>query len=229
MSNSDYSYTQSDFQNATHVDINDLQNQINNLALTSAQIQYINFTEDANLTDFKVDLFFNQALSTGDHTTLTNLINSYVYVSYTNIMAKISDTRSTGTNGGTFTSGAWITRQLNTIQGNQNFCTLNNNQFTVIPGTYHFDIGACACGVQNHQFRLWDVTNNVLVSASTNGYTTESNDFLTISIGLIVESVTTYEVQHQCVKTVENYGFGRSVGFGLPESYCFITVHNNST
>lgn len=225
---SNYSYTQTDFKNATQIDINDLQNQINNLALTSAQIQYINFSSGNNPGDFTADLFFNQALSSADHTALSNLIINYVYVSYANIMASISDTRSTGTNGGTFTSGSWITRQLNTIDGSQNFCTLNNNQFTLIPGIYHLEIGACACGVQNHQFRVWDVTDNILVAVSTNGYTTGSNDFLTISMSVNLSSVTTYEIQHQCVHTLVDYGFGRSVGFGLPEKYCYITIRNNS-
>lgn len=224
----DYIYTQADFTNSTIVDINDLQNQINNAGITSAQVEYINYSGGPNNT-FSVDIFFNGTLSEADQTTLTSIVNNYVYVSYQNIMASVSDTRTPGTNGGTFTSGSWVPRTLNTIAGSQNFCTLNNNQFTLIPGTYHFDIGACACGVQNHQFRLWDVTNNVLVAVSTNGYTTGSNDFLTISEGVIISVPTTYEIQHQCVQTVADYGFGRAVGFGEPEVYCFITIHNNST
>jgi hypothetical protein len=225
---SGYTFTQDDFKNATQIDINDLQNQINGAGLTSATIQYINYSE-ISPGEFTIETFFSGPLSTNDLDTLTLLINDYVYVSYENILATITDTRSTGTNGGTFTAGSWVTRTLNTIAGSQNFCTLNNNQFTVIPGTYHFDIAACACGVKNHQVRLWDVTNNVQVAVSANGYTSESNDCLPMSIGININFVTTYEIHHQCVQTVPDYGFGRSVGFGSPEIYCTVTIHNNST
>lgn len=220
---SNYTYTEADFLNANIVDINDIQNQINNLGLISAQVQYINYSVGVN-GSFTVDIYFNNQLSVNDAAAVTNLINNYIYVSYDNISARISDKKDPGTNGGTFNSGMWVTRPLNTIEGSQNFCILNNNQFTLIAGNYHLEIGACACGVQNHQFRLMNVSNNSVVDVSLNGYTTGNNDFLSLAVNINITEPTSYEIQHQCVNSVINYGFGRSVGFGEPEVYCYIEI-----
>lgn len=222
-----YDYTQIDFKNTTQIDIIDLQNTINNSSILSAQVQYINYSEGPKNT-FSVEIFFNQALSDEDQILLGGIVENYIYVSYSNISARITDSRTAGTNGGDFIAGQWNTRDLNTIAGSQNFCTLKSNQFTLIAGIYHAEISAAAFGVENHQIRLRDVTNNITVAVSPNGYTTFSNDLLNISTTVNIADVTTFEVQHQCSKTVKCDGYGRGCGFGENEIYCQVVIQNNT-
>ena len=42
----------------------------------------------------------------------------------------VKDVKSTGAEGGTFTSGDWRTRDLNTVEGNSDLVTLPSNAFT---------------------------------------------------------------------------------------------------
>ena len=48
------------------------------------------------------------------------------------IVGYVKDVKSSGTAGGTFTTGAWQTRDLNTEEGDfSKFGTLSSNQFTL--------------------------------------------------------------------------------------------------
>lgn len=141
----------------------------------------------------------------------------------------ISDEKSSGTNGGTFTSGSWQTRTLNTITsfptGGTNV-TLSSNQFSVSAGTYLISARAPANDVNNHKIRLRDVTNNVTVlngsseQTSLNGVDTSSiiDDIFTIN------NSTTFEIQHQCQTTENTDGFGNACGFGVNEVYTVVNL-----
>lgn len=53
----------------------------------------------------------------------------------------LEDQKSDGTSGGTYTSGAWRTRDLNTeVLDSGGHCTLTSNQFRLATGTYNFHI-----------------------------------------------------------------------------------------
>src|SRR5690606_21247003 len=58
---------------------------------------------------------------------------------YKTRVAYLKDVKPSGTAGGTFTSGSWQTRDLNTIEGDSSFVSLASNQFTLQPGTYHIE------------------------------------------------------------------------------------------
>ena len=58
---------------------------------------------------------------------------------------KLSDVKSAGTAGGTFTSGSWQTRTLNTEDSDTGGnCSLSSNQFTLDAGTYEINARASA-------------------------------------------------------------------------------------
>ena len=54
-------------------------------------------------------------------------------------IAYLKDVKAANTAGGTFTSGAFQTRTLNTVEGDASIVSLAANQFTLQAGTYHIE------------------------------------------------------------------------------------------
>lgn len=217
-----YTYTDADFLNASQINIEDLQNEIKESSITTANVLYV--TNNQTDVTFEVEIVFDGALSAPDLITLDGIIANYVYVVYTDTFATIKDIKSPGTNGGTFTSGSWQKRTVNTIEGNVNFVAIASDQLTLQPGTYVILIKATACDVRNHQCRLQNITDTVSVlgtnSYSYNGVMT-SSDVYTI---LTISDVKVFEIQHICSDTSDNIGFGKATGFNSNELYTIATI-----
>ena len=128
----------------------------------------------------------------------------------------LKDAKSAGTNGGTFTTGSWQTRDLNVLNedgGTSNdgcsWCVLSSNRFTVPAGTYDLYATLPARIVNSTKCRLYDITNSVdaIIGATMgNGGSLETNSVID---GTITPTVpTTYEIQHYCTLTSATNGFG---------------------
>lgn len=217
-----YGFTETDFLNATQINLSQLEQLIRSAVLPFVSSNFLQISS----TQFIYECIFTSTLSPSQLATLTDIIQNYTYILYDNWFALILDKRTAGTNGGTFTADSWITRTLNTIEGNQDFCTLNSNQITLQGGDYHIYVTTSACSVRNHQFRIYDITESKTLYVSNNGFTTETNDTLQCDFILNLSSPKTFELQHRCTKTQESYGFGRAVGFGEPEIYSRIHIVN---
>ncbi|MBL4706890.1 MAG: hypothetical protein JKY48_00425 [Flavobacteriales bacterium] len=144
----------------------------------------------------------------GGATTVTN-INNVNNVTSSGI-AVIRDEKTSGTNGGTFTSGAWQQRDLNTISGDVSFVTLGTNNFTLDTGIYVITVNAPASDVDRHQIRLYN--NTKLASAAvgtmafTGGNVTSSSTIFTVEeVGAGGE---TFIIEHQCTASKTTSGFG---------------------
>jgi len=129
--------------------------------------------------------------------------------------ATIYDSKSIGTNGGTFNSGSWILRDLNTVQSDPNgIVTVSFNQIFVASGSYVFMISCPAYAVGNHQARLYNVTNSVVVAEgsveTTSGFSVQTRS--TINCSTTVAVPTVFEVQHRCTLTKTTDGLGISGG-----------------
>lgn len=131
----------------------------------------------------------------------------------------IEDRKPQGTGGGTFTSGAWRTRDLNTLVFNPNsLASLSNNRFTLPAGTYCIDWDAPAQRVNRHKTRLYNYTNSTVVAYGTSEYATVPVDGLgttSRSCGTTVITITrstAFIIQHYC-------GVSSSVGFGEASSF----------
>lgn len=128
------------------------------------------------------------------------------------------DEKAQATDGGTFTSGSWQTRDLTTEKcDTANIGSLSGNAVTLPAGTYRCDIRAPAYHVTEHKARLYNVTGAAsLVEggpmpayASDNG---ASHSFVVGVFTLGVESAV--RVEHYCTVTCATYGLGVALGQG---------------
>jgi len=134
-----------------------------------------------------------------------------------NSIAVIVDQKSQSTSGGTFTSGAWQTRDLNTeLFDPDDIVSISSNQFTLGSGTYYIEWLCPTYRVNSHLSRLYDVTNTAVVGYGQNAYSNNTYIGATDSTGAAVVTITTnttYRIEHQCSQTVSNAGFGVNTNF----------------
>lgn len=134
----------------------------------------------------------------------------------------VNETQPSGTNGGTFTSGAWRTRVLNTIAANDdNIASLASNQITLPAGTYLVDASAPIMGVDLNQLRLQNITDGTTLVTGTSENTFASLDGNSVQIRanlsgcFTLNAAKVLELQHKCTITCSNYGFGYPASQGL--------------
>lgn len=127
----------------------------------------------------------------------------------------LEDQKSAGSGGGTFTSGAWRTRTLNTeVRDANGLCTLSSNEFTMTVAGW-VEWSAPGSGVGRHQTRLYNVTDTTVVAYGTSEDVT--SNIQTISTGgAAVVAGKAYRIEHQCSFTAT---FGTAANFAGTEVY----------
>lgn len=140
----------------------------------------------------------------------------------------VRDEKASGTAGGTFTSGAWQIRDLNTIKTNEiTGVTLVTNVITGLPaGIYEVDAAAPAFFVNRHQLRLYNVTATVEIlvgvscfAASTdNGYNSSR-----VRGRFTLAATSNVRLEHRCETTFATQGFGVAGSFGT-EVYADVQI-----
>ena len=131
----------------------------------------------------------------------------------------IEDQKSSGTDGGKFNSGAWITRDLNTLVYNHDsLASLSNNRFTLPAGTYCIDWDAPAFDVDVHKTLLYNYTKSSIVAYGTSERSSASTvSAQTRSFGtsiITIDQQTQFEIRHRCSNTQSDSGLGRAASFG---------------
>lgn len=135
------------------------------------------------------------------------------------IGAIIEDQKTSGTNGGDFTSGTERVRDLNTLTYNAlGIPAISANQFTLTAGTYHISWDAPCHAVSNNQSMLYNATDAVVAARGSSGRATQpSPDATFVSSGSAVVTIAAtkaFEIRHRCVTTQTSNGFGVAVAFG---------------
>jgi hypothetical protein len=130
----------------------------------------------------------------------------------------VQDQKSAGTNGGTFTSGSWQTRTLNTVIKNTiSGASLASNQITLPAGSYYIEASAPAFKVGLHMTLLYDVTNSATLKRGTSEFTNsgggyaQTRSFLRTFFTLTGEA--DIEFRHRCQTTYASSGFGSATSF----------------
>lgn len=126
--------------------------------------------------------------------------------------AVICDQKAINTSGGTFTSGAWQVRNLNTeITDPDGIVSIASNQFTLQAGTYLIKWHPPAYNCGRHVSRLVESGGTTVIGYGTAEYCENTKAVISRSIGLARVSITgatSYEIEHRCETTVTTYGLG---------------------
>lgn len=134
----------------------------------------------------------------------------------------IREEQASGTQGGTFTAGAWQTRVLNTeVHDAGGHASLSGNVVTLAAGTYRFSAKAPACAVDNHKVRLANTADSIYYYGSSE-FTSQTILCTTVSHvsgRFTIAAPKTFSLQHYCQTTKTTNGFGQSTSFGVIEVY----------
>lgn len=143
-------------------------------------------------------------------------------------VALLAEEQPSSTVGGTFTSGSWVTRTLNTeVSDTDGIVSLSSNVFTLGAGTYLIEWSAPAYKVGNHATRLYNNTNSTVVNYGTAEFTSSSDNTQTRSFGaakVTISASTGYKVEHRCSTTSNTYGLGANATFGNVEVYTQVKI-----
>ena len=138
----------------------------------------------------------------------------------------IVDQKANGTPGGTFNSGSWQTRDLNTTIGSNTITgsSLSSNRFTLPSGTYRIFASAPTYACNLHKARLKNITDNNEPLIGTSEVSNQTYNGATRSFisGIFsIASSKTFEIQHWCQTTLS---FGQAVNSGAVEIYTVVEL-----
>tara|TARA_R100000005_G_C4911873_1_gene149177 strand:- start:239 stop:751 length:513 start_codon:yes stop_codon:yes gene_type:complete len=147
--------------------------------------------------------------------------------------AIISDEKANNTNGGTFTSGDWRTRDLNNeVTDPDGIVSVASNQFTLGAGSYFIEGSGPAIECNRHQVRLYDVTNSAVVEYGTAEFSWNNNGYAAtrsfVSARVVISGNTTYELQHRCQSTKSSFGMGLPANFGGVEVFSVVKIYKEA-
>lgn len=144
-------------------------------------------------------------------------------------IAIFSERQSSGTHGGSFSSGARRTRELNTEEYNGgSFASLNSNQITITEsGTYLVYGVAVALGVFTNRLNFASVSGtsfDVLGPINRFDHINDDNSCEASLVGVFTVDVESdgnavCELQHECNVTKLTDGFGDAAALGEDEKY----------
>lgn len=131
------------------------------------------------------------------------------------------DQKAAGEDGGTFTAGAWRTRDLNTVVLNTiTGASLASNQVTLPAGTYWIEASAPGNDTGGHVTQLYNITNSAVLLTGTAEYNSSSSTGYAVNTSRIQGLITltgtkVIEVQHRChVTSSGTYGMGTCADVG---------------
>ena len=140
----------------------------------------------------------------------------------------VRDEKASGTDGGTFTSGSFQTRTLNTSVTNEiSGASLSSNQITLPSGTYFLYATAPAYGVDTHKLKFRNITDSSDTLIGNNQRIADALDAATtahISGRFTIAAQKTFELQHRCNTTDSGDGFGVGANYSIVEVYADVQI-----
>ena len=143
-------------------------------------------------------------------------------------IATLSDVKASGTLSGTFTSGVYQTRTLNTLVDSTGIVTsLASNQFTLPAGEYYVEASASAYRTNAHKCKIRNITDSTDALIGINAYSSNTDIIDTTSSvygTIIITSAKTFELQHRANTTSATVGFGNAASFSDNEVFAICKI-----
>ena len=131
--------------------------------------------------------------------------------------AVIADQKTSGTDGGTFTSGAWRTRDLNTeVTDVDNIVSKSSKQFTLQAGTYLIKARATGYDCDRHQLRIRNITDASTVRFGISNFVNQTYNVFSTAVVVgrtTISGAKVFELQHQAQSTKTTFGLGVASNF----------------
>ncbi len=151
-------------------------------------------------------------------------IGSKTFTSY----AVLADVKGVNADGGTFTAGAWRTRDLNTeLADPDGIVSISSNQFTLQAGSYFLEASAPAYQPSRHKLKLYQTSGTAAdIAFGTGTFTSntiaiQSTAFL--SCRFTISTATTYQIRHYVQESKSGNGLGVAISQGV-ELYCMVKI-----
>ena len=169
---------------------------------------------------------------TNSHLIGSGKVNNESYA----IMQVFEDHKNSGTSGGTFNSGAWRTRDMNTVQfdeGISGSISAGSNQITLPAGKYIVYYSAPCFGCHGHISAFYNTANSTYLSYGQVAYdqvsTAHDNGWSTGWASFTITANTIFELRHRCANSYGTEGYGRAASLGVDEIYGRVTVWKSGT
>ena len=142
--------------------------------------------------------------------------------------AIIADQKTQNTDGGTFTSGAWRTRDLNTeIADPDGIVSISSNQFTLEAGSYLIRWVCATYLTYGNQSRVYNITDCSVEGISQTIRPVYDGENSVGTIRVDIAGSKTFEIQHYCNTTVATSGFGYAANIGT-EQYTVVEIYKEA-
>lgn len=153
---------------------------------------------------------------------------SWTYDPFKSQLLHVREEQAANTAGGTFTSGSFVQRTLNTSKTNEiTGASLASSTITLPAGTYFIEAMSPAHACDSHVAKLRNTTDNSdtiigqsAYSNSTNGMTTFSN----IKGRFTIAGAKDFQIQHRCTTTKSGNGLGAVTNFAVAEVYTEVLI-----
>lgn len=168
-------------------------------------------------------------MSSYDAQTATTLINKLRkdVDSLTLKIAVLTDSKASGTGGGSGVLTTWTTRELNTIAIDPQGLILNleNNQFTLAAGSYQIRAIADFHHTRETRMRIYDVTNDVVIGYSVSvDVSNQSNQYLDMNVRVAPHKNNVYRLDYYITATGANHlGVPTSIA-GVDETFAICEI-----
>ena len=175
----------------------------------------------------------NQVLKTDGSGALgwTTVASGGKFASY----AAICDKKAYDADGGTFSDGAWRTRDLNhEIRDEDSIVSISSDQFTLVAGDYLIRWTAPAESVNRNTSRLYNATDSAVVGIGTttflsNGLSAEVTGSSTGTAYVSISAPKAFEIQHYGQTSRSTTGFGMKSNLsGVDSIYTIVEIFKES-
>lgn len=178
------------------------------------------------------NIVFDTAADVNDRVLINEAKNADTVVpdpgAYESALLHIQDQKTSGTEGGTFSSG-YQTRVLNTVVTNEiTGASLGSNQITLPSGTYIVDARGAAKVVNEHNVAWYNVTDASYTligmsafSVSGGGYAQTTS---TVFGKFTISAQKVFELRHYAQTTRNTDGFGNATADSQAERYADVRI-----
>jgi hypothetical protein len=139
----------------------------------------------------------------------------------------VRDEKSAGVDGGTNSTGSFLTRTLNTVMTNEiSGASLATDKITLPAGTYFIYARIPAFNIDRHKSKLRNVTDSTDTLIGSNSYATPSN--ISVDSWIIgrftIAGTKDFEIQYRNQTVNTSLGLGLGVGYSVVEVYTDVQI-----